>query len=208
MIFKVDFAKAYDSVRWDFLDDVLSSFGFGSRWRSWVRGSLSSGKASILVNGSPTSDFSFFLVDNMSSNKPPWDEIDAKNEKKRVIEKIAWVKWSKVLASKKFGGLEYSSYFALNRLFSSNGFWRSLSRDNSLWSRVFCLLHGFEWGTLYQALWYDLWIGDSMLKLSFPRLFALEENKVISVADKLHSSISSSFRRPVRGGEEAQQLDH
>ncbi|GJS02275.1 RNA-directed DNA polymerase, eukaryota [Tanacetum coccineum] len=46
-----------------------------------------------------------------------------------------------------------------------------------------------------------------MLKLSFPRLFALEENKVISVADKLHSSISSSFRRPVRGGEEAQQLD-
>ncbi|GKB90840.1 RNA-directed DNA polymerase, eukaryota [Tanacetum coccineum] len=43
MIFKVDFAKAYDSVRWDFLDDVLSSFGFRSRWRSWVRGSLSSG---------------------------------------------------------------------------------------------------------------------------------------------------------------------
>nr|GFB15385.1 hypothetical protein [Tanacetum cinerariifolium] len=37
MIFKVDFAKAYDSVRWDFLDDVLNSFGFGTKWRSWVR---------------------------------------------------------------------------------------------------------------------------------------------------------------------------
>nr|GEZ58458.1 RNA-directed DNA polymerase, eukaryota [Tanacetum cinerariifolium] len=59
MIFKVDFAKAYDSIRWDFLDDVLISFGFGSKWRSWIRGSLSSGKASVLVNGSPTTEFHF-----------------------------------------------------------------------------------------------------------------------------------------------------
>nr|GEY19755.1 RNA-directed DNA polymerase, eukaryota [Tanacetum cinerariifolium] len=42
MIFKVDFSKAYDSIRWDFLDDVLISFGFGSKWHSWIRGSLSS----------------------------------------------------------------------------------------------------------------------------------------------------------------------
>ncbi|GJT47588.1 putative RNA-directed DNA polymerase, eukaryota, reverse transcriptase zinc-binding domain protein [Tanacetum coccineum] len=54
MIFKVDFAKAYDSIRWDYLDDVLHSFGFGFKWRSLVRGSLVSSKASILVNGSPT----------------------------------------------------------------------------------------------------------------------------------------------------------
>ncbi|GJY35829.1 RNA-directed DNA polymerase, eukaryota, partial [Tanacetum coccineum] len=59
MIFKVDFAKAYDSVRWDFLDDVLLSFGFGQKWRDWILGSLSSGKASVLVNGSPTSEFQF-----------------------------------------------------------------------------------------------------------------------------------------------------
>ncbi|GJW63896.1 RNA-directed DNA polymerase, eukaryota [Tanacetum coccineum] len=59
MVFKVDFAKAYDSIRWDYLDDVLNYFGFGSKWRSWIRGSLISGKASILVNGSPTSEFQF-----------------------------------------------------------------------------------------------------------------------------------------------------
>nr|GFB36229.1 RNA-directed DNA polymerase, eukaryota [Tanacetum cinerariifolium] len=58
-IFKVDFAKAYDSIRWDFLDDVLISFGFRSKWRSWISGSLSSGKASILVNESPTPEFHF-----------------------------------------------------------------------------------------------------------------------------------------------------
>ncbi|GJT90856.1 hypothetical protein Tco_1079701 [Tanacetum coccineum] len=33
------------------------------------------------------------------------------------------------------------------------------------------------------SFWKDLWIGDNLLKLSFPRLFALEENKDISVAD-------------------------
>ncbi|GJZ55791.1 RNA-directed DNA polymerase, eukaryota [Tanacetum coccineum] len=59
MVFKVDFAKAYDSIRWDYLEDVLHSFGFGVKWRSWIKGCLSSSMASILVNGSPTSEFQF-----------------------------------------------------------------------------------------------------------------------------------------------------
>ncbi|GJS50252.1 RNA-directed DNA polymerase, eukaryota [Tanacetum coccineum] len=116
--------------------------------------------------------------------------------------KIAWVKWSKVLASKKFGGLGVSSFFALNRALLFNWFGGVFFlMITSLRSRVISACY------MVECFWNDLWIGDSMLKLSFPRLFALEENKVISVADKLHSSISSSFRRPVRGGEEAQQLD-
>ncbi|GJR04359.1 RNA-directed DNA polymerase, eukaryota, partial [Tanacetum coccineum] len=57
LVFKVDFAKAYDSVRWDFLLDVLHAFGFGSRWCKWIRGIFSSNMASILVNGSPTNEF-------------------------------------------------------------------------------------------------------------------------------------------------------
>ncbi|GJY01976.1 hypothetical protein Tco_0360128 [Tanacetum coccineum] len=31
LIFKVDFEKAFDSVRWDFLDDILRKFGFGTK---------------------------------------------------------------------------------------------------------------------------------------------------------------------------------
>ncbi|GJS13041.1 RNA-directed DNA polymerase, eukaryota [Tanacetum coccineum] len=59
MIFKVDFEKAYDSVRWDYLDDVLNKFGFGSKWRDWILNCLHSFKGSILVNGSPTGEFQF-----------------------------------------------------------------------------------------------------------------------------------------------------
>ncbi|GJW35102.1 RNA-directed DNA polymerase, eukaryota, partial [Tanacetum coccineum] len=57
------------------------------------------------------------------------------------------------------------------------------------------------------SFWNDCWIGDSMLKYLFPRLFALETIKDISVADKFYVPITCSFRRPVRGGLEAQQLD-
>ena len=57
LIFKVDFAKAYDSVRWDFLLEVLEAFGFGPRWCSWIRGIFFSSMSSILVNGSPTKEF-------------------------------------------------------------------------------------------------------------------------------------------------------
>nr|GEU65775.1 probable LRR receptor-like serine/threonine-protein kinase At1g06840 isoform X2 [Tanacetum cinerariifolium] len=37
MFFKVDFAKAYDSVLWDYLLDVLEAFGFGQTWCKWIR---------------------------------------------------------------------------------------------------------------------------------------------------------------------------
>jgi mannosylglycoprotein endo-beta-mannosidase len=48
---KLDLAKAFDSVRWDFLMEVLTRFGFGPRWRSWVSTLLSSSSTSITLNG-------------------------------------------------------------------------------------------------------------------------------------------------------------
>ena len=58
MVFKADFEKAYDSLSWKYLDHVLKQFGFGSKWRGWIRECLHSARTSILVNGSPTSEFS------------------------------------------------------------------------------------------------------------------------------------------------------
>ncbi|GKD51880.1 RNA-directed DNA polymerase, eukaryota, partial [Tanacetum coccineum] len=59
LIFKVDFEKAYDSVRWEFLDDILTKFGFGDMWCGWIRSCLTSSRGSILVSGSPTEEFQF-----------------------------------------------------------------------------------------------------------------------------------------------------
>ncbi|XP_057808469.1 uncharacterized protein LOC131022945 [Salvia miltiorrhiza] len=36
IIFKVDFAKAYDSVEWDFLDLMLERMDFEPLWRKWI----------------------------------------------------------------------------------------------------------------------------------------------------------------------------
>ncbi|KAJ0878597.1 putative RNA-directed DNA polymerase [Helianthus annuus] len=54
---KVDFEKAYDNVNWGFLINTLHQMGFGKKWCSWVSGILSSARASVLVNGSPTFEF-------------------------------------------------------------------------------------------------------------------------------------------------------
>ncbi|GKC99102.1 putative RNA-directed DNA polymerase, eukaryota, reverse transcriptase zinc-binding domain protein [Tanacetum coccineum] len=57
MIFKVDFEKAFDSLRWDFLYLVMAKLGFGIRWRNWIKGCLRHARSSVLVNGSPTVEF-------------------------------------------------------------------------------------------------------------------------------------------------------
>ncbi|GKC93633.1 RNA-directed DNA polymerase, eukaryota, reverse transcriptase zinc-binding domain protein [Tanacetum coccineum] len=58
LIFKVDFEKAFDSISWNYLIHILDSFGFGNKWCSWIKACLNSSRASILINGSPTSEFS------------------------------------------------------------------------------------------------------------------------------------------------------
>ena len=57
-LIKLDFEKAYDCINWQFVLDMLQNFGFGQRWIGWMRSCLSSARISILVNGSPTNEFS------------------------------------------------------------------------------------------------------------------------------------------------------
>lgn len=56
VFFKVDFEKAYDSVSWDFLDYMMMKMGFNGVWRN--RECISIASVSVLVNGSPTEEFS------------------------------------------------------------------------------------------------------------------------------------------------------
>jgi len=48
---KVDFEKAYDSVRWEFLYDMLHRMGFHNYWIMWIQGCQESATVSVLVNG-------------------------------------------------------------------------------------------------------------------------------------------------------------
>ena len=57
VVFKIDFKKAYDFVEWGFLDFVLERKGFGSLWRKWITGCLSTASFSIFINGRPRGKF-------------------------------------------------------------------------------------------------------------------------------------------------------
>ncbi|KAK0601643.1 hypothetical protein LWI29_026061 [Acer saccharum] len=58
LLVKLDFEKAYDSVDHSFLDFILEEMGFGARWHHWVNSCISTSSLSVLVNGSPSSEFS------------------------------------------------------------------------------------------------------------------------------------------------------
>lgn len=47
--FKVDFEKAFDCVRWDFLIEMMSNMGFNQTWINWVKECLSSASVSVLI---------------------------------------------------------------------------------------------------------------------------------------------------------------
>ena len=58
LLFKVDFEKAYDSVDWGYLEEVMSKMGFPSLWRKWIKECIGTATVSVLVNGSSTDEFS------------------------------------------------------------------------------------------------------------------------------------------------------
>ncbi|GJX71493.1 RNA-directed DNA polymerase, eukaryota, reverse transcriptase zinc-binding domain protein [Tanacetum coccineum] len=60
-----NYTQVLELVSWKYLDFVLHNLGFGNKWRSWIRACLHSSRASILVNGSPTLEFS---IKRVSSN--------------------------------------------------------------------------------------------------------------------------------------------
>ncbi|GJV40575.1 RNA-directed DNA polymerase, eukaryota, reverse transcriptase zinc-binding domain protein [Tanacetum coccineum] len=195
-ILKVDFEKAYDSVRWDYLHDgsnkeILLRLSFSSwSWRVFI---------SLSIEWWKQACFKFFK----------WGGDD-------FYEKPIWVKWCKVLASKDKGGLGVSSLFALNRALLIKWVWRFKTQNNLLWTRVIKAIHGdkgrFGIGSKKKigngkdtSFWDDVWIGEIPLKFRFPRLYNLETNKHADVASKLiQVHFSNLLGRCPRGGVEHQ----
>nr|GEV78470.1 RNA-directed DNA polymerase, eukaryota [Tanacetum cinerariifolium] len=126
------------------------------------------------------------------------------NERKRT-----WIKWTTILASKKNGGLGVSSLYALNRALLFKWVWRFISRDNSLWCRLIMSIHGSRLSSS-SSFRYSTWLSilREFQSLKDPGVDLMSHFRIqvdSSVAAKL-LSITSSFRRPARGGAETLQL--
>ncbi|GKD16398.1 RNA-directed DNA polymerase, eukaryota [Tanacetum coccineum] len=249
MVFKVDFAKAYDSIRWDYLDDVLKSFGFGVKWRSWIASSLSSGMASILVNGSPTFEFQLHCGLKQGYPLAPYLFI--------IVMESLHLSVSRAIEAGFFSGIKIDPNLSISHLFYVDDavFIGELVRRviyeesrNSI--HFFSLVSGLKINLHKSQLlgvgvasdriidaagsigcsimkapfkYLGVMVGGNMSKINawdetaakatpvcmlFPRLYALDNSKDCTVASKLQGDLAHSFRRPVRGGVEADQLDN
>ena len=49
-MFKVDFEKAYDKIKWPFIYQMLKMKGFPDKWYDWIMRSMVGGKVGIKVN--------------------------------------------------------------------------------------------------------------------------------------------------------------
>ena len=50
VIFKIDFKKAYDKVKWNFLQQSLRMKGFDPKWCEWVKCFVEGGNVGIKMN--------------------------------------------------------------------------------------------------------------------------------------------------------------
>ncbi|KAA3478413.1 LINE-1 reverse transcriptase isogeny [Gossypium australe] len=59
LILKLDFSKAYDYVRWNFLELVMFKMRFGDKWRGWMLECISTARAAVIIIGSSSKEFGF-----------------------------------------------------------------------------------------------------------------------------------------------------
>ncbi|GKA85174.1 RNA-directed DNA polymerase, eukaryota, reverse transcriptase zinc-binding domain protein [Tanacetum coccineum] len=108
-ILKIDFEKAYDSVRWDYLDDVLRKIGFGEKWCGWIQECLRSFWGSVLVNGSPTEEFQFFKGLKQGNPLSPFIFI--------LVMESLHISFKRVMDAGMFNGIVLNSVMHLSHMF-------------------------------------------------------------------------------------------
>jgi len=57
MLFKLDFAKAFDTIEHDPMINIMNNMGFNDKRLSWIKSIFSSSRSSILLNGVPGRQF-------------------------------------------------------------------------------------------------------------------------------------------------------
>nr|GEX11484.1 RNA-directed DNA polymerase, eukaryota, reverse transcriptase zinc-binding domain protein [Tanacetum cinerariifolium] len=126
----IDFEKAYDSVRWDYLDDVLRRFGFGDRWCGWIQDCLRSSRGSVLVNRSPTEEFEFYKGLKQGDPLSPFLFI--------LIMESLHLTFKRVMDARMFNGIVLNSTMQLSHMFYADdaifmGHWSNRNIDTLMY---------------------------------------------------------------------------
>ncbi|GJV19995.1 RNA-directed DNA polymerase, eukaryota, reverse transcriptase zinc-binding domain protein [Tanacetum coccineum] len=151
LVFKVDFEKAYDTVCWDFLQEVMAKMGFGVKWCAWIRGCLTSSRASVLVNGSPIDEFLIHKGLRQGDPLSPFLFILVMEALHMLIERA------------KTANLVHGIRLDMAGTMLDN---KNANLDDFVSKKV---------GDGRQTkFWEELWIGDRPLKVEFSRIFKLD----------------------------------
>ncbi|GJW76413.1 hypothetical protein Tco_0138095 [Tanacetum coccineum] len=95
------------------------------------------------------------------------------------MRKVSWFSWDSVVASKEVRGLGMSSFFAMNCALLFKWIWRFKVQPKATWVSVIKAIHG-RLGNLDRGV-------------------TVEENKEVSIRDKVHNGLLHGFRRSPRG---------
>lgn len=52
LLFKLDISKAFDTVSWEYILEMLQHRGFSARWRNWIAALFRTSHSTVLLNGS------------------------------------------------------------------------------------------------------------------------------------------------------------
>ncbi|GKA03420.1 hypothetical protein Tco_0676201 [Tanacetum coccineum] len=222
---KNEFLNHFTNRYWEIIvKDVVNAVRNFSVYSSISLGYIYKIIAKILANrlslviSDLVSDVQFALVSNRQILDVPlgvlnkmeslrWNFFNGVDNKER---KLSMIGWKKVLASKYKGSWMYLAYLPLTEPSYSNGI-EAMYGDHGFLDNPGSLSQNSPWSDIIKeaaslSLKEDVWLDDHPLKLSFPRLYALECDKEVSLAAKLiDSSLTGSFRRNPRGGIEEKQ---
>ena len=89
LFIKLDISKAFDSIGWQYLLDVLTALGFSTKWCKWISSILGSSSSRILINGRPSQNIKHAKGIEARGPPVPLLFIIAIDPLQRIIEQAA-----------------------------------------------------------------------------------------------------------------------